>query len=368
MAYEVTERAIEQSVAEFYSDLEANDLAALWPISAELMPHVPQPRTIPYLWRWRMLRELAERAGQLITIDRGGDRRVLSLANPGLEGAPYASSTLWGAVQYLGAGESAPGHRHTPSAIRFVIEGEGVWTTVDGDACDMRSGDLILTPSMHWHDHNNPTDHPMIWFDGLDLPTIKALDAVFFEPFEPDELQPVEGRNISEQVWGGRSTIPLGRRHERPSSPLLVYRWDDVDRTLQALMAEQRGPLVTVEYTNPLTGGPALPTLACELHRLAAGGRSAPYRKVGSSVFVVYRGTGESIIDGQRFEWGHGDMFVVPSWSVVEHHANEQSDLFAISDRPILQALHVFREEWFESPQRVVGTFEAKLPDAARTA
>lgn len=366
MAYDVSERATDAAVDDFYGDLGANDLAPLWPISAELMPLFPTPATIPYLWRWTMLRELAERAGELISIDRGGDRRVLSLANPGLGGAPYASSTLWGAVQYLGAGESAPGHRHTPTAIRFVIEGEGVWTTVDGDACDMRSGDLILTPSMHWHDHNNPTDHAMIWFDGLDLPTIRALDAVFFEPYEPDELQPVLGHNISERVWGGRSTIPRGHGHSRPSSPLLVYRWADVDQSLNALMAEHGGPVAVLEYTNPVTGGPALPTLGCELHRVASGGRTSPYRKVGSSVFVVYRGAGESIIDGQRFTWSHGDMFVVPSWSVVEHHASEPSDLFSISDRPVLQALHVFREEWLDSPQQVVGTFQAKQPPAAR--
>lgn len=367
MAEEASERAPDEALQGFYGDLQANDLAPLWSISAELMPLAPTPATLPYLWRWKMLRELAERAGELIAIDRGGDRRVLSLVNPGLGGAPYASSTLWGAVQYLGPRESAPGHRHTPAAIRFVIEGEGVWTTVNGDACDMHSGDLILTPSMHWHDHNNPTDHAMIWFDGLDLPTINALDAVFFEPFEPDELQAVAGHNISERIWGGRATLPRGPGHDRPSSPLLVYRWADADRSLDALMAEHGGPLVTLEYTNPVTGGSALPTLACELHRLATTGRSTPYRKVGSSLYVVYRGAGESVIDGQRFEWSHGDMFVIPSWSVVEHEASEGSDLFAISDRPILQALHLFREEWLQSPQQVTGTFAAKEPQAVGT-
>ncbi len=359
---QAAEGATDEAIEDFYGDLEANDLAPLWPISAELMPSAPTPATVPYLWRWKMLRGLAERAGELITIERGGDRRVLSLANPGLGGAPYASSTLWGAVQYLGPRESAPGHRHTPAAIRFVVEGDGVWTTVDGDACDMHSGDLILTPSMHWHDHSNPTDHPMIWFDGLDLPTIKALDAIFFEPYEPDELQTVAGHNVSERIWGGRATLPRDHGHDRPSSPLLVYRWTDADRSLEALLDERGGPLVTLEYTNPLTGGPALPTLACEMHRIVPTGRTRPYRKAGSSVYVVYRGAGESVIDGQRFNWGHGDIFVVPSWSTVEHEASEPSDLFAISDRPILEALHVFRDEWLDTPQHVTATFEAKEP------
>ncbi|MGI9015805.1 MAG: cupin domain-containing protein [Euzebya sp.] len=355
----MTQQPVEGSpdtVDEFYRDLALNDLAPLWPISAELMPPSPKPATVAHLWRWKTLRAFAERAGELITIERGGDRRVLSLVNPGLGGAPYASSTLWGAVQYLGPRESAPGHRHTPSAIRFVVEGDGVWTTVDGDACDMHSGDLILTPSMHWHDHNNPSDHAMIWFDGLDLPTMKALDAIFFEPYEPDDLQPVRGHNLSEQTWGNGGLLPRHHDHDRPASPLLVYRWADMDRSLDTLLQRQGGPLAVMEYTNPLTGGPALPTLGCEMHRIMPQGLTTAYRKTGSSVYVVYRGAGYSIIDGQRFDWSHGDMFVVPSWSTLEHQASEPSDLFAISDRPILQALHVFREEWL-GQQSIVSHF-----------
>jgi gentisate 1,2-dioxygenase len=361
---ETLTRPVDQRLKEFYAELESADLAPLWPISAKLMPAHPRPQTVPHLWRWTTLRALAVKAGELITIERGGDRRVLSLSNPGLDGAPYASSTLWGAIQYLGPRESAPGHRHTPSAIRFVMEGDGVWTTVNGDACDMHPGDLILTPSWHWHDHNNPADSPMIWFDGLDLPTVKALDAIFFQPFEPDELQPVEGHNISERLWGARAAVPRASGLTAPDgpSPLLVYRWTDIDASLEALHEQRGETLTTIEYTNPTSGGPVMPTLACEMHRLMPGGRSRPHRKVGSSVYVVHRGAGASIIDGQRFEWQKGDMFVVPSWSVLEHEAGEPSDLFAISDRPVLQALRLFQEEWLDSPQEVSRVFEAGEP------
>src|SRR6266487_4392220 len=143
-------RTSEQSrLDQFYADVAGYDLKPLWPVAQELMPLEPKPRTVPWLWRWKTLRELAERSGELITIDRGGDRRVLSLANPGLEG-------------------------------------DGVSTTVDGDACDMHPGDLVLTPSWNWHDHNSSSERSMIWFDGLDMPTVNALDAVFFEQY-PDE-------------------------------------------------------------------------------------------------------------------------------------------------------------------------------------
>ncbi len=356
--------SLDRRLDEFYGDLEAAHLAPLWPISARLMPPTPEPRAIPYLWRWSTLRPLGELAGKLVSIDRGGDRRVLSLANPGLGGEPYATSTLWGAIQYLGPRESAPGHRHTPAAIRFVLEGTGVWTTVNGDACTMTPGDLVLTPSWHWHDHNNEGDQPMIWFDGLDLPTVKALDAVFFEPYEPDELQQVVGRDMSERLWGARSAAPRG--DDRPAhgtaSPLLVYRWNDIDAALDALHAERGGAETILEYTNPVTGGPVMPTLACEMHRLQAGQRTRGRRSVGSSIHVVYRGEGTSIIGGQQFRWGRGDIFVVPSWVPVEHEPDAMSDLFVLTDRPILETLHLFREEWLDTPQTVTGTFDSVAP------
>jgi len=351
----------DSSLDAFYHDLTSHDLAPLWTQSETLMPPQPLPKTRPWLWKWSTLQALGARAGKLISIDRGGDRRVLSLANPGLGGEPFATSTLWGAVQYLGAGESAPGHRHTPGAIRFVLEGEGVWTTVDGDACDMHAGDLILTPSWMWHDHNNPTDHPMIWFDGLDLPTVISLDAVFFEPYQPDELQPVRGHNISERIYGGRGSLPRMDGHLSPSSPLLVYRWADTDRALAGLLEAGGGPSATLEFINPTNGRSVLPTLSCEMHRILPEGPTRTQRKAGSSIFVVFNGVGHTVIDGMRFDWERGDMLAVPSWTQVTHEVFEPSNLFSISDAPILKALNLFREEHSDSPQEIVSKFEPRI-------
>jgi len=340
-----------------YGALAATDLQPLWTQAATLMPYAPAPETLPWLWRWQTVLPLAERAGQLIDITRGGDRRVLAFANPGLRGLPYTSSTLWGAVQYLGPHETAPAHRHSPAALRFVIEGAGVWTTVDGDACDMAAGDVILTPSGCWHDHTNASDRPMVWFDGLDLPLVRALDAVFFE-VHPDGVQPVpRPHNHSERLYGGRGTQPLAAAPHPRHSPLLVYRWADTDAALGALAAATADPLVSVRYTNPATGGAVMPTLGCEVHRLAPGGPSAPHRKVGSSIYVVYRGRGHSVIDGQRFDWERGDVFVTPSWSTVQHEATEPADLFAVTDRPALEALHLYREESPAPAQAITSTF-----------
>ena len=355
----MTQTSEQTRLGQFYADLETYDLKPLWPIAMQLMPLEPKPRTVPWLWRWKTLRELAERAGELIAIDHGGDRRVLSLANPGLGGQPYATSTLWGAVQFLNPGEHAAAHRHTPGAVRFVLEGDGVYTTVNGDACDMHPGDLVLTPSWTWHDHNSSSERPMIWFDGLDMPTVNALDAIFFENYSDEMLQPVEARNRSERLYPAKGLLPAGSS-ARPGpghSPLLAYRWADTDAALDGLLEEGGGPMASIEFTDPTSGRPVMPTMACEMHRLLPGARTNAGRRVGSSVLVAFRGSGATVINGSRFEWGAGDMLAVPSWAVVDHEAGEPSDLFAITDAPVLKALGLYREVTLDAPQEVTGAF-----------
>ena len=131
---------------QLYADFEAAGMTPLWLTREGLMPFHPQPRAVPHLWRWADLLPLAARSAELVPVGRGGERRAISLGNPGLTGDPYTTPTLWAAIQYLAPREDAPEHRHTQSAFRFVLEGEGVWTVVDGDPVAMRRGDLLLTP------------------------------------------------------------------------------------------------------------------------------------------------------------------------------------------------------------------------------
>jgi gentisate 1,2-dioxygenase len=350
----------EQELATFYSDVADARLQPLWTITEDLLPPEPRPKAVPWLWPAETMRPLAEQAIRLIPVERGGERRVLSLVNPGLGGRPYAAGTLWGAIQCLGPHESAPAHRHTPGAIRFVLEGEGVWTTVDGDACDMGPGDLVLTPAWAWHDHVNGGDQSMFWFDGLDLPLIEALDSVFFETY-PELRQEVKGaHNTSERAYqSSRGKLIPGQvtdALEPVSSPLLIYRWADTDAELTRLAGDTGQDAVSIEFTNPETGTSVLPTLACGMHRIGAGHSSFPVRRTGNMVYVVFRGEGYSIMNGTRFDWRPGDMFAVPSWVPVEHHAVSPADLFSIGDSPVLRALGVYREETLE-PQVVTGTF-----------
>ena len=152
-----------------YRGFEENHLNPLWTQTANLMPPHPKPEAVPHVWEWEKLYELAKRSGDLVPVGRGGERRAIGLANPGLGGRAYISPTLWAAVQYLGPRENAPEHRHAQNAFRFVLEGEGVWTVVDGDPIHMSRGDLLLTPGWQFHGHQNISDKPMAWLDGLDI-------------------------------------------------------------------------------------------------------------------------------------------------------------------------------------------------------
>jgi gentisate 1,2-dioxygenase len=342
-------------VDRLYADLAAADLQPLW-TQHGLLPRSPD-RLTPHIWRWKTLRDLAERSGDLVGIDRGGDRRVLSLTHPDLGGLPFATHTLWGAVQFLRGGELAPGHRHTPAALRFVLEGSGVWTLVNGDPLHMAPGDLVLTPSWTWHEHHNPGTEPMIWFDGLDLPLVRSLDAVFFEPgdtvlaeYGPTGYEPARVSR-SEQLYGGAGLLPAGEqaavadpvsgRHSR----LLAYRWPSVDAALSRLTEATGQRSARVRYADPATGRDVMPTVRAEMHRVLAGHRTPTTRTAGSGIWVVFRGSGASVINGRRFRWGAGDMFVTPSWAAVDHQADDDADLFLFSDATALEALGLGRTE-----------------------
>jgi gentisate 1,2-dioxygenase len=350
---EQTTRPVEDDpeLARLYHDFADAGLMPLWTQREGLMPMSPQPSGVPALWRWSTLYPLAAEAGRLVPVGRGGERRAIALANPGIPGQPYATATLWAAIQYLGPRETAPAHRHTQTAFRFVVEGEGVWTNVEGDAVAMRRGDLLLTPGWHFHEHHNTTDAPMAWIDGLDIPLVDQLDAGFFE-FGPDQLATTAtpDRSYNERIWGHPGVVPVARP-QRTASPLMAYRWEHTDAALtEQLACAAEGHDATVEpghaavrFTNPLTGADALSTIRTEMHRCAAGTVSAAVRHVGSSVWQVFSGTGTVHVGEQRYEVGAGDLFAVPSWAPVTIEAGSDLDAFRFSDEPVYEALGLAR-------------------------
>jgi gentisate 1,2-dioxygenase len=351
----------EEELAALLAGVAHEQMQPLWTQVTALLTPTPRTEVLPWLWSGERMRALAAEAGRLVPVERGGDRRVLSMSNPGLGGLPFATKTLWGAVQYLGGREVAPAHRHTPGAIRFVLQGEGVWTTVNGDSCAMSSGDLVLTPGWNWHEHHNESDEPMMWFDGLDLPMTAFFDAVFFE--EGDEDGPADRStpvvSTSERIHGYAGIRPEGVVASDQHSPLLAYRWAQIDAALTALtQREPEAPSVTVTFVDPRNGADALPTARCQMTRLVPGRRTPTTRTVGSSILVCYSGHGRTVMNGTAYDWKAGDVVVVPSWAALDHQAEEPSDLFVFSDAPAVEALKLARTTVSTQPQPITAVFD----------
>jgi gentisate 1,2-dioxygenase len=351
----VTALGADSALDNLYADFTAAGLMPLWTQRDDLMPLSPSPAASPHLWRWSDLYPLAARAGVLVPVGRGGERRAIALANPGLPGQPYATPTLWAAIQYLGPREAAPAHRHTQTAFRFVLEGEGVWTVVDGDAVEMRRGDLLLTPGWSWHEHRNTRDEPMAWLDGLDIPLVSTLDAGFFE-FGPDDItdRSTPHASRSERLWAHPGLQPVASiSTQAANSPLAAYRWEHTNAALSAqldLEAEGHGGTISpghaaVRFCNPATGGDALVTLRTELHRVRSGAVTVRNRSVGSSVWQVFDGSGTVQLGGQDMPVGRGDVVAVPSWCPMQIRAAETMDLFAFTDAPVYEKLNLARTE-----------------------
>jgi gentisate 1,2-dioxygenase len=332
-----------------YSEMEELQLQGLWRLNEEIQAERPRVTTRPYRWRGDDVRRVLFQAGDLVKHSAAAERRTLRLVNPGHPQSHSATHTLAAAVQLLQPGEVAPTHRHSPVAIRFLIQGVGGYTTVDGERCTMEPGDLILTPRWTWHHHGNDGDQPVMWMDGLDFPLVILLNAQFFERYpggaSQHEDQPLNG---SLHRYGpGLSPVSAGRGPSRPS--LLVYRWEETYRALQQLATVNEDPHdgVAMEYVDPRTGGAVTPTVGCRIQLLRPGIQTSPHRHASSAVYHVFRGSGYSTIDGQRIDWRQGDFFALPTWA--EHaHANPGADeaiLFSITDQPAIEALGLYREE-----------------------
>lgn len=347
------------ALEKLYRGFEKELLVPLWTEISGLMPLAPNSKASPHLWRWDRLLELADEAGKIVPVGRGGERRAIALANPSLGGRPYATPTLWAAIQYLMPGEDAPEHRHTQHAFRFVVEGEGVWTVVNGDSIRMSRGDFLPQGGWNWHAHHNAASEPMAWIDGLDIPFSHYTESTFFEvgrdQLNADELvSPQFSR--SERLWGHPGLRPVSQLESTPCSPLLAYRWVDTDRALDEQLAlEEEGYPATlspghaaVRYTNPTNGRDVLPTIRTEMHRVRGGANTRSTREVGSSVFQVFDGTGTVTVGDKQWQVRRGDMFVVPSWTTFRAQADAGQaslDLFRFSDTPIFEALHAQRSE-----------------------
>ena len=358
--------------ARLYADMSPANLTPLWEVLHALVP--PQPKTpcLPALWKYDEVRPFLMRAGAAITAEEA-IRRVLILENPALRGQSCITQSLYAGLQLILPGEVAPSHRHTQSALRFIVEGSGAYTAVDGERTMMTPGDFIITPKWTWHDHGYEVSRdqklhahghegqdPMVWLDGLDIPTIRFFDAGFAEndARASQEVTKQEGASFASY---GHNMAPVRISSSQGSpfgntSPIFSYPYA---RTREALHTLERTEKMDawdgfkLRYTNPLTGGSPMPTMQTFMQLLPKGFKGAPYRQTDGAVFSVVEGAGQALIESHHgsyaFAFTARDHFVVPSWHTLRLNSSEGCVLFSYSDRPIQLALGIHKEERFSS-------------------
>ena len=307
----------------YYRALEGEALGALWNVANEIEPWYPQPKSVPMLWSWKKTEPYVRKAATLVSAEKAA-RRVVMLVNPGRKEWSAAVGLLYTGVQVMNPGEFTSAHRHQASALRFVMEGRGAYTVVDGERMLLGARDFVLTPNGTWHDHGVEAGGTQcVWQDGLDIPLMNSLDANFYEVHPKVVQTPCA---LSREDW------------KKPYSPVFLYKWDEAYKSVRKEGIH--------EYRNPLTGGPVMPTMGARLELIK---ESKARRHTGSLIYQVAAGRGWSEIGdlrgGKRFEWEEKDIFCVPSWTPYRHGAHGEAVLFCFNDLPAMRALALYREE-----------------------
>ncbi|HXH82114.1 MAG TPA: cupin domain-containing protein [Candidatus Tectomicrobia bacterium] len=332
--------------APYSAALEALSLAPLWTALHALLPPERRTSAAPHRWRWRDVRPRLLEAARLVPIEQA-ERRVLVLANPGLDGAYAVTSTLYAGLQIILPGEAAPSHRHTPAALRFVVEGRGAYTTVEGVRCAMEPGDLIITPPMRWHDHGHDGTEPVVWLDGLDIPLVRAFDASWASPMRP-AAPPAVDTDPSSDEFTAAGVTPRRSRYPDTGYPQVRWPWRTVRPALERLAASHPSEPAVLRYVNPRTGGPPLLTMGAEAQWLRPGERTPRERRTASAVYHVIEGRGRTLVGDAWLDWEAGDTLVAPPWHWVAHEnvdAGAPACLFRFDDEPAVRALGLWHEE-----------------------
>ncbi len=335
----------------YYAELEKLETGALWTVANKIEPWQPQSASVPTIWRYQDLRAHVLRSVALVTPEKAG-RRVIYLNNPGRRDVAAAVGWLYSGLQVMHPGERASAHAHSPSALRFIMEGSGAYTIVDGHKMTLGGNDFVLTPNGTWHEHGVSADgSPCIWQDGLDIPLVNALEAGFYKVHP--ELQQAVSHPVDDStaMWGAPALRPSTGDWNKAYSPLFKYEWAPTyESLLRYAKVTDGSPYdgVLMNYVNPLTGGPVMPTIGASMQLLRPGEHTKAHRHTGSFLYQAAKGSGHSIINGRRFDWKTRDIFCVPSWAHHEHanaSSTEDACLFCFHDLPVMNALDLYREQ-----------------------
>ncbi len=360
----MNDNVVDKSLARAALKQDAKDLhlVEFWEQRADVELLKPRNKAVPYAWRWADIEPRLRVAARTVPIEEC-ERRALVFANPGLGGKPYITNTLFAAYSLYNPGEQAPVHRHTPSASRFVLEGDGGFTVVQGEKLRMARGDLVLTPTGTWHDHGNDSKDAVIWVDVLNVPLVESMNATFFE-FDYKEQdaggaevkKPIQ--SIREQdahstrlyaVGGVRPLFASRQRGPTEHSPMFIYKWEQTRKALEGMVGYEGSPYdgIIVEYVDPTTGGAVMPTMSFRSQLLRAGECTLKHRKTASTIYCVLEGSGSTVVEGKEFKWGRNDVFTIPGWQWHEHR-NETGNpvyLYSVTDEPAMRKLGLYREE-----------------------
>ena len=332
-----------------YDAVAAAGAAPLWRYYGGLFRGEPVSKATPFVWRYEDLRPLLFHFVDKLSLEEA-ERRVLMLVNPGFPEPPATVNTLFGGFQIIVPGEDAQAHRHASGAFRLIVEGESAVTTVEGERVWMRPGDLLLTPSWHWHDHRHEGDQPMVWLDGLDFPLVNMLEAGFFESYHERLQASVVADDLSSRQFIHGQLVPEWERRHGLNSPVGKYPWVETIAAFDAIGNDAVGSPadgILLQYTNPWNGGPVMPTIGCYVQRLPPGFHGAAHRHTSNTIYSVVQGSGRTIVDGQSLDWRDRDVFAIPTWATHEHinDSDEDAYLFSYSDAPVMRALGLYREQ-----------------------
>lgn len=322
------------------AELEKKNLSGYWNVRARAYE-----ADAPYLWKWADLYDGLMQASEQVGFEFS-ERRSIRLVNPNVPGNS-TSRNLQFSFSVVNPGEIARAHRHNLAAIRFVVQGKNAYTIVEGERFPMAPGDLILTPNWTWHDHINESDEPIIWLDGLDAPLIQAQNILFFEQYDKEIQALTRAQADSTKRFGfARRTSPVAAAQRGVP---FRYDWKSTYDSLRSMPDADVDPFDghLLRYVNPITSGYTLPTMSCEVQLITPGMATQMHRHTSSVLCFVFQGRGRTRIGEDVLDWQKGDCFVIPHW---QWHAHENGNdegvvLFSINDRPITEALQLYREE-----------------------
>jgi gentisate 1,2-dioxygenase len=337
----------------YYEELESLGAGALWTVANDIEPWEPRSSSIPMLWKYDDLRELVLKSSEVVTPEQAG-RRVVYLVNDKRKDVSAAVGWLYTGIQVTRPGESTSAHRHKASALRFIMEGNKGYTVVDGNKIMLEVNDFVITPNSTWHEHGVEADgQTCIWQDGLDIPLVNALEANDYAVYDGKQTLDY-AVNYSPIMYGCAGLIPADVTWDKPYSPLFKYSWKVVyPALLEMQKVKELHPIdgILMQYSNPLTGGHVMQTMGASMQLLPAGFKGKAHKHTGSFVYQCAKGSGYSIINGQRFDWKERDIFCVPSWACHEHHNasnTEDACLFSFNDLPTIEKLGLYQEKTYE--------------------